>query len=283
MVRNQPENQSKKKSILFADNDEFFLQTIGEFLKGKGFEVHFASDGLEALLAVRKLRPDYVILDIVMPKLDGARVCWLIRQDPSLRDIPVMAVSSLSPQDFRRFPSLSADAYVAKGPLATTTQHILDAIEYLDRKEQGTEEIEEGIFGYDQQRPRQVVGEMLDEKQHQANLFRAFGAGAMELDLGGRILTANPWACYLFGRKEQQLIGESLVSLCPKRDRNVVEELLAMLAKAISPEDVRTTVKMGSEAVALRLSSIVLDNECTGFLAVFESANPPPKATKATD
>lgn len=267
-----------KKSIVFADNDHFFLEAIGEFLKEKGFEVHLACDGLEALLAVRKLRPDYVILDIVMPKLDGARVCWMIRQDPSLRDTPVMAFSSLSPQDFRRFPSLSADAYVAKGPLATTTQHILNAIEYLDRKGQGKGEIEDGIFGYDQQRPRQVVAEMLDEKQRQANLFRAFGAGALELDFEGRILTANPWACQILGRKEQQLIGESLVSLCPKRDRKVVEELMAVLAKAAAPENVRTTVNLGEETIALRLSPIVIDDECTGFLAIFEPANPILKA-----
>jgi len=279
MARNQPENQPKKKSVVFADNDQLCLEAVGEFLREKGFEVHLACDGLEALLAVRKLRPDYVILDIVMPKLDGARVCWLIRQDPSLRDTPVLAFSSLSPQDFRRFPSLSADAYVAKGPLATTTQHILDAIEYLDRKGHGKGQIEDGIFGYDQQRPRQVVGEMLDEKQRQANLFRAFGAGALELDSGGRILTANPWACQILGRKEQQLIGESLSSLCPKRDRKVVEELMAVLVKAASPEDVRTTVNLGEEVVALRLSSIVMDDECTGFLAVFEPTDPLPKVS----
>ena len=260
------------KSVVFADNDNLFLEAIGGFLREVGFEVHLACDGLEALLAVRKVRPDYVILDIVMPKLDGARVCWLIRQDPELRNTPVMAFSSLSPQDFRRFPTLSADAYIAKGPIIAATQNILKAIEYLDKREQGKGEFAGGTFGYSEQHPRQVVGEMLEEKQRHADLFRALGDGALEVDPTGRILTANPGACQVLSRKEPQLIGELLSSLCPERDRKVVEELLAELAKAAEPLDFQTVIHLlEGQEVNLRLSSIVTNNECSGILAIFDS------------
>src|SRR5512136_422464 len=107
----------KGKKIVFAENDRLVRESMSEVLKSKGFDVIAAEDGLEGLLSIRKERPHYVILDIVMPKLDGARVCWLIRQDPALRDTPVIAFSSLSAQDFQRFPELSADAYVAKGTI----------------------------------------------------------------------------------------------------------------------------------------------------------------------
>ncbi len=261
-----------QKSIVFADNDNFFLAAIGGFLREVGFDVHLACDGLEALLAVRKVKPDYVILDIVMPKLDGARVCWLIRQDPELRDTPVMAFSSLSPQDFRQFPTLSADAYIAKGPILAATQNILKAIEYLDTREQGKGEFAGGTFGYSEQHPRQVVGEMLEEKTRHGDLFRALGAGALEVDPTGRILSANPGACQVLRRKEPQLIGELLSPLCPERDRKVVEKLLEELSKTAETLDFQTVIHLvEGQEVNLRLSSIVTNNECSGILAIFDS------------
>ena len=147
MTTEKADNKNAAKSIVFADNDLLLLEAIGELLRNKGYEVHLACDGLEALRAIRRLKPNVVILDIVMPKIDGSRVCWLIRQDRQLRETPVIALSGLGPQDIRRFPELSADAYVAKGPLAVVGNNLLLAIRYLE--ESGPGHFEGGIFGYE--------------------------------------------------------------------------------------------------------------------------------------
>jgi len=62
-------------TVVFADNDPIVLEAITELLRTKGYEVHPTQDGLEALQAIRRIRPSYVILDIVLPKIDGSRVC----------------------------------------------------------------------------------------------------------------------------------------------------------------------------------------------------------------
>src|SRR5512134_1719311 len=106
MTTPAPMDVGTAKTIVFADNDPILLEAIPEMLQPKGYEVHVAKDGLEALQAVRRLKPAYLILDIVMPKIDGSRVCWLIRQDPGLRNTPIIAFSALGPEQIGRFPEL---------------------------------------------------------------------------------------------------------------------------------------------------------------------------------
>jgi two-component system, cell cycle sensor histidine kinase and response regulator CckA len=257
------------KTIVFADNDELILEALSELLRSKGYEVHGARDGLEALQVIRKVKPDYAILDIVMPKVDGGRVCWLIRQDPDLRDTPVIAYSSLSAQDFRQFPELSADAYVAKGPLAVAFNNILEAIAHIDKRGRGS--LSGGIFGYDGLHSRHLVEEMLRERRHYADVLRALGEGVVELDNEGRILTANPGACEILGRREARVVGEPFLSFCQARDRKAVQDLLSELAKSSRPERWRLVIRLGHLDVPVKLCAIVNEKECTGILLVMES------------
>lgn len=78
-------------SIVLADNDRLILEAIGELLRSKGYEVQVAEDGLAAWHLIRQTRPTYIVLDVVMPKLDGSQVCWLVRRDPVLRNTPIVA------------------------------------------------------------------------------------------------------------------------------------------------------------------------------------------------
>ena len=110
---------------MFADNDLLVVEAISELLRSKGYDVHGAAQGLAARERMRHVRPTYVILDVVMPKLDGGQLCWLVRQDPTLRKTPIIVFPSLAAQDFRHFPNLSADAYVAKEELSAAFQNIL--------------------------------------------------------------------------------------------------------------------------------------------------------------
>jgi len=257
------------KTVVFADNDALLVEALGELLRDKGYEVHIARDGLEALLTIRKVKPDCVILDIVMPKVDGSRVCWLVRQDPTLRGTPIIALSGLSPQDIRRFTELSADAYVAKGPLAIVAGNILAALKYLEEKGRG--DLGGGIFGYEGFRPRKIISEMLYLKRHWETLIRTFGYGVLELDSEGRILLANGAASELLGDKEARLIGKALPSLCQAQDRNAVQEILERLAKARLPEVHQAVISLSNHKVSLRLASTVEDGECTGILCTMEA------------
>ncbi len=274
MTNSQSESQVPLGSIVLADNDRFVLEAVGELLRNEGYDVHLAHDGLEALQLVREVKPSYVILDIIMPKLDGGRVCWLIRQDPSLRDIPVIAFSSISAQGFRHFPELSADAYVAKGPLPVAFQNILQALSHVEKRKRG--DLSSGLFGFGSIRPRQIVEELLKERRRFLRILHALAYGVVELDTAGHIVMASASACDLLEKKEASLLGESLISFCQARDRKVMEDLLAELRTATSPAQRQAVVKFGNAEVPLRLCALVEERECIGILVVMESSSADP-------
>ena len=273
MTGKKAEDQGTPKSIVFADNDPLLQEALGELLRDKGYEVHMARDGLEALLTIRRVKPSFVLLDIVMPKIDGSRVCWLIRQDRNLRNTPIIAISGLSPQNIRRFPELSADAYIAKGPLAVVANNILLAIKFIEAGGRGNL-VEGGIFGYEGFRPRQLISEMLVVKRHYETLMRSFDSAVIELDENGRILMANSAASKILGKKEQDLIGEKLPFLFPQRDRRAMQDLLDELKEAHSPEDCRVIASIEERELSLRLCSTVEDGKCNGIIATIEEKPP---------
>lgn len=256
--------------ILFADNDPILADAIPELLRTKGYEVHVTHDGLETLQAIRRLKPSYVILDIVMPKLDGSRVCWLIRQDPALKNTPIIAFSSLSREQIRRFPELSADAYVAKGPLTVVAKHLLMALKYLEAHGRG--DLDGGIFGYEGFQSRRLISEMLGLKRYWETLFRIFDHGIFALDEEGRILLANPAASRLFSTKEARLIGEALPALVAPRDRQPLRQILSELTKARLPEDRQAQVTVSKVPVRLRVANLVEDGVCAGLLVIAEAS-----------
>lgn len=261
------------KSVLFADNDLLLLEAVGDFLRASGFQVFLAQDGLQALEICRKERPNFVILDIVMPRIDGSRVCWFIRQDPKLRDTPVIVFSSLSGQDFRNFPQLSADAYVAKGPLPIVCENILQAIRKIEGEGRQSAAADSGIIGYDHVRPRRMIQEMLDDRRHYANVLRSLGAGVLELDPTGRIAMANPGACRVLKAKEVQLVGEPLTSFIGLQDRKALQDLFAEFAKAVEPQRCRITVHLGDRRVPLQICGIMDGRECESILVIIEASD----------
>jgi len=262
------------KKIVFVDNDRFFLVAMTDLLREKGFDVCTAQDGLEALSVIRELMPDYVLLDVVLPKVDGGRVCGAIRQDERLRHIPIIAFSGLSPQEYHLFPELQADAYVAKGPLATALENILEAIAQFE--DRGREGADGPVLGYENFRPRQIVNELLLERRHHAAILRALGLGVLELNREGRIAMANPKACAILEKKEGQMVGELFASLVPPPHRDGVQALLTELVRSPGPGHFRTALRLGAVEVPIRLASIVEEKECTGLLVTLEVHEPPP-------
>ena len=71
-----------KPKILVVDDEPDALEVLGFKLREAGFNPLFATDGLKALAAVRAERPDLVVLDLMLPELDGLEVCKLMRRDP---------------------------------------------------------------------------------------------------------------------------------------------------------------------------------------------------------
>ncbi|HEY5503696.1 MAG TPA: response regulator, partial [Sedimentisphaerales bacterium] len=87
------------RTILFVEDDAVVLTTYRNLLQREGFHIESAQDGLEALKALSQATPDLVVLDLMLPKFDGADVLKFIRADPRLKIIPIIIFSNVQITD----------------------------------------------------------------------------------------------------------------------------------------------------------------------------------------
>lgn len=102
-------------SVLVIEDDEIVARTIERCLRGSEFKVRLANSGLEGLRVARRELPDMVILDVVMPGMDGYAVCREMRADPLLGDVPILFLTARS-KDEDKIAGLAAgaDDYLSK-------------------------------------------------------------------------------------------------------------------------------------------------------------------------
>jgi twitching motility two-component system response regulator PilG len=104
-----------KKKILIVEDEESLLKLESILLTSKGYHVEGAADGLAALEAVKRLAPDLVLLDIMLPEIDGFEVCRRIKEDAETKHIPViMLTAKKSREDMARGEQVGADWYITK-------------------------------------------------------------------------------------------------------------------------------------------------------------------------
>ncbi|MCF2972511.1 response regulator [Synechococcus sp. Nb3U1] len=101
--------------VLVVEDSQSQREMISNLLKQSGLEVTVVGDGLEALEAVQGDRPDLIVLDIVMPRMNGYEVCRRLKADPLTQNTPIVMCSSKG-EEFDRYWGIrqGADAYIAK-------------------------------------------------------------------------------------------------------------------------------------------------------------------------
>jgi len=106
-------------TILLVEDDRFLRRAAEATLKQAGFVVTTAADGEEALRQASASRPDVVLLDLIMPKLQGFEVLRRLKQDEATARIPVIVLSNLGQDsDVRQALDLGAVAYLVKSNLS---------------------------------------------------------------------------------------------------------------------------------------------------------------------
>ena len=101
--------------ILLVDDEKEFVDMIKMRLEAKNYAVITAYDGIEALNKTRELRPDLIILDIMLPNLDGYQICRMIKFDKTFGKIPIILLTALDQEKDRKLgEQVRADAYITK-------------------------------------------------------------------------------------------------------------------------------------------------------------------------
>ena len=84
-----------KKYVLIVDDDPDLVETVCMMLEDKGYEVGKAYDGVEGEEAIKQRRPDLLVLDVMMPRKDGYKLCAELKADSATRDIPVILLTAV--------------------------------------------------------------------------------------------------------------------------------------------------------------------------------------------
>ena len=110
-----PDTDSKKMIVLIVDDDEFLLEMYALKFKEEGFHVEIAESGREALEQVERVKPDVVLLDVVLPEMDGFAVLQKLRSEKKTNFPLVVILTNLGQKDdTERGMRLGADDYVVK-------------------------------------------------------------------------------------------------------------------------------------------------------------------------
>lgn len=104
-----------EKKILLVDDEPYIVLLLETRLRAEGYEVVSAIDGLTALEMAKKEKPDLMILDLMLPKMDGYKVCGLLKKDARYARIPILMFTARAQEEDQRLGTeVGADAYLTK-------------------------------------------------------------------------------------------------------------------------------------------------------------------------
>jgi diguanylate cyclase (GGDEF)-like protein/PAS domain S-box-containing protein len=216
--------ETKKEKVLIVDNHPLILKFVSDLLGKHGYEVQTAKDGLSAIDVLNTFTPDYIIVDLVMPNINGAALCRIIRGNPRFSQTPLFILSATAAEISCPAESLGADLCIAKGPFPEMGENILQAL----RNPRAPDIVKEKgeILGLDTIYPRSITRELLEINRHLEVILECISEGILEINQAGRILFINPAAAAYFSEEAQTLLGRDFFELFKEEDRKFVSLLL---------------------------------------------------------
>jgi len=108
--------ESGKRKVLLVDDDPEVVDTINRALQDDGrFEVRIATNGFDAGMMVKEYRPDLLVLDVMLPDINGKEVCHRVRADPAMEDVRIVCISGMIEDDkIQELKLAGADDFLGK-------------------------------------------------------------------------------------------------------------------------------------------------------------------------
>src|ERR1700678_2100440 len=101
-------------TILIVDDEGDFIELVKFRLSGLGCQFLVANDGVHALSQARQFKPSLILLDILLPDLDGLSVCEILKRQPATKKIPIIFMSALSSEVTKRTAAMQAEDFFTK-------------------------------------------------------------------------------------------------------------------------------------------------------------------------
>jgi PAS domain S-box-containing protein len=192
-----------KPRILFVEDEPTLRTHVSELLSDE-YCVDTAADGMEALTAVLRAKPDIIVTDIVMPGMDGVELVKTLRSAPSTQSIPVLLISGHAPED-RRVESFreGADGYLAKPYSERELRAVIGSMIHSARQRA--------------EAMRREAAEEAERRVHadRAGLLESITDAFFALDGAWRFTYVNQRALDYYGKTREQLLGHSIWDVFP--------------------------------------------------------------------
>jgi PleD family two-component response regulator len=216
-VIDRPPTLDRQARVLIVDDERHNRQLLEVMLSPAGYQIQMAAGGREALAMIEAERPDLILLDVMMPDMDGYEVAAEVKRGLLTRNIPIILVTALDDRDARlRGLTAGAEDFLTKpvdrAELLVRVRNLLRLKTYGDYFDQHAQMLEAEVSArtYELRHERDRAARYLDT----ADVF------LLALDLEGRVTLANRYACTALGWDEQDLIGRDWADAClPARDR----------------------------------------------------------------
>ena len=238
------------KKILVVDNNKVILRLLQDYLEGQGYEVKTAEDGLVALDILVNYAAEVVFVDLIMPKINGEKLCRILRNTPTFREMDLVVISAIATEEQLDFVSFGADACLAKGPFQSMRHHIDTILRLLEEKQYS--QLGQKIYGADEIYEREVTRELLAAKKHYELTLDHIADGFLELTSTGLITFANRAAAKLFGRDELQMLAVYFPSLFEEQYRDQIEEGLHSLDQHVVVLGEQSNIRSGERDLLVK-------------------------------
>ncbi len=246
------------KKILVVDNHPVMLQFMARLLEKHGYEVLTAENGLAALDVLQQHVPDIVFIDLVMPNIDGAEFCRIVRNIPKFDKTKLIILSAIAAEQPMSFEHLGVDATIAKGPLKKMSTHILDVLDQIDRSDASLDACT--IRGLEDVYARHITSELLSSRQHFQVVLNSMNEGIVEIAADGRIVYTNPVAAELSGLPQEKLLASRFADVFADADREKINGLLDSLEPSSDKQtDPPVTAKAEKVIVEINEKQLEID------------------------
>ena len=214
--------------VLVVDDDRYNRDLLDAMLSPEGVVVECAASGEEALAIVAARPPDLILLDVMMPGMDGYAVATRLKGDPRTRSIPIIVVTALDNPDARlRGLSAGAEDYLTKpidrAELRIRVRNLLRLKAYGDYHDKYSQMLESEVT--------LRTSDLVESERLYRSTFDAAPIGIVHVGLDGRWLRVNQRVCEVLGYSREELEGgidpAALEPEANKHDRSAVRELAA--------------------------------------------------------
>jgi two-component system, cell cycle sensor histidine kinase and response regulator CckA len=206
-----PQVAGARARVLIVDDELNNRKLMEVMLAPEGFLLETAISGEEALEKVAKRAPDLILLDIMMPGIDGYRVAAKIKGDRATSNIPVIMVTALDDHKSRMFGlSAGAEDFITKPvnrvDLCSRVRTLLRLKAYGDFHDHYSQMLEEQVGS--------LTADLREERDRAQRYLDTAGVILMGLDKQGRITLVNRYACSTLGWTAEELLGRDWVETC---------------------------------------------------------------------